>query len=79
MAEGPADCDLVSSHSDVAGRDRGSLSSMATAEEGFQLLSLSLLFIYLFLSFLSFRAAPEAYGGSWARGSNRSYSRLPMP
>lgn len=55
MAEGPADCDLVSSHSDVAGRDRGSLSSMATAEEGFQLLSLSLsyLFIYFF-DFLSF-------------------------
>ena len=37
------------------------------------------LFIYLFSLFAFFRAALMAYGGSQARGSNRSYSRRPTP
>ena len=38
------------------------------------------IFIYLFIYlFCLFRAAAEAYGGSQARGSKRSYSRQPMP
>ena len=34
---------------------------------------------FFLLSFCLFRAAPGAYGGSQARGSNRSYSYQPTP
>ena len=37
------------------------------------------IFIYLFFVFCPFRATPMAYGGSQARGSNRSYSCQPTP
>ena len=54
---------------------RGELGSYKQGSDLF----LSVYAIYLFIYFCLFRAAPTAYGGSQARGQNRSCSHWPIP
>ena len=58
---------------------RGSLLELNEVIDVRALFFFFLSFFFFFLSFAFSRAAPKAYGGSQARGSNQSCSHRPTP